>query len=53
MAKRRGFLEINRKKHNCVWWFCVGWWERPIAGVLWLLLAEIGGFKGVEYHYYE
>lgn len=53
MARRSGWLEISRKKHNFFWWLTIGWWERPIASVLWLLLADIFGYKGVNYNYYE
>ena len=52
MATKR-YLEINRKKHGFLWWICIGWWERPIATVLWLTLASICGFKGVQYNYYK
>ena len=52
MATKR-YLEINRKKHGFLWWLCIGWWERPIATVLWLTLASICGFKGVQYNYYK
>ena len=51
MAKRR-VLEIDRKKHGAIWWIFIGWWERPIATILWLFLAGLCGFKGVKFHYY-
>lgn len=53
MARRKGYLDVYRQKHGIVWWICIGWWERPIASVLWLLLADVGGFKGVKYHYHK
>lgn len=27
MAARKGYLDINRKKHGILWWLCIGWWE--------------------------
>lgn len=53
MASRKGYMDINRKKHGFFWWVCIGWWERPIASACWLLLADIGRYKGVKYHYYK
>ena len=53
MARRNGWIDINRKKYGFVWWLIVGWWMRPIASVFWLLLANILGFKGVKYHYHK
>ena len=53
MAKQKRYLDINRKQHGFLWWLCVGWWERPLAGAWWLFLAEICGCKGVKYHYYR
>ena len=50
---RKGYLDINRGKHGFLWWLFIGWWERPIASIFWLLLADICGFKGVKYHYYK
>lgn len=52
MAKHSRWLTINRSKHGFFWWLLIGWWERPIASILWLLLASIFGFKGVEYRYH-
>ena len=53
MARRKGWLEINRKKHGIIWWLLIGWWERPMASLGWLLLADICGYKGVKYIYYK
>ena len=53
MSKRRNWLEINRKNHGIIWWLIIGWWERPIATILWYLLASIFGFKGVRFKYYD
>ena len=53
MARRKGWLDVSRKKHGVLWWLIIGWWERPIASIWWLSLASIGGFKGVKYHYYK
>ena len=53
MARRKGWLDIHRKKHGFFWWIIIGWWLRPIASVFWLLWADILGFKGVKYHYYK
>ena len=49
---KKGYLEIDRAKHGLIWWCIIGWWERPLASAFWLLLAEMGGYKGVKYHYY-
>ena len=53
MAKRSRWLDIHRKRHGIIWWVCIGWWERPIASILWLLLADLLRFKGVKYHYHR
>lgn len=53
MARRKGWLEISRKKHGFIWWICIGLWVRPITSALWLLCAGILGFKGVKYNYYK
>ena len=53
MAKRSKWLDVQRKKHGVIWWLLIGWWERPTATFLWYLLASIGGFKGVKFHYYK
>ena len=53
MAKRNGWLEVPRKKkHSCLWWAIIGWWERPIATICLLTVANILKFKGVRYRYY-
>ena len=41
------------EKHGFIWWVLIGWWERPIASILWLIWAGILGFKGVKFHHYR
>lgn len=53
MASRTKYLNINRKSHGILWWVIVGWWERPISTILWLLLSQILGFKGVKFYYHK
>lgn len=53
MAKRSGYLVVNRKKHGVIWWLLIGWWERPVASICWLILADIAKYKGIKYHYYK
>ncbi len=50
---KKGYLEIKRGRHGLLWWCLIGWWERPLATGMWLLLAEIWGYKGVRYNYYK
>ena len=52
MAKRSRYIDVHRKKHGAIWWILIGWWERPIATALWMILAEATGFKGVKFHYH-
>lgn len=53
MARRKGWLDVRRKKQGILWWLFIGWWERPLAGVMWLMLANLCGNRGVKYHYYQ
>ena len=27
MARRKGYLDINRRKHGIIWWLVIGCWN--------------------------
>ena len=46
--RRKGMLEIHRRSHGILWWLIIGWWERPIASMLWYILGNILRFRGIK-----